>query len=122
MKNLLEEVEIVLADPAEEAGLPTAALRSELRRLGTAPMFAGGEAWWRKQDKYTCGGYGSGYGASHDDGYDAGYGYAHSLGSGSGDGFCYGAGDGGGYGHGDGDGRGNGHGDGNGGGYAVSDL
>ena len=36
MKHLLYEAEILLADPAEEAGLPTAALRSELRRLGTA--------------------------------------------------------------------------------------
>ena len=92
MTHLLIEVEIVLADPTEEAGLSTATLRSELRRLGTPgtmPFNISGDD-----------GFGDGHGGQTAYGDGAGHGYGYREGDGDGAGQGYGYGDGYGFGFG----------------------
>ena len=106
MTHLLIEAEILLADPAEEAGLPTATLRSELRRLGTtfiAPCCNPKRARIGEIDDSGCGhNYVDGGGCSDPDNN-----LASGDGSGTGEGLNH-HGHGGGFGYSDGDGHGDG--------------
>ena len=90
MEHLLLEAEILLADVAEEAGLPTDAIRSELRRLGTPETIVGVCRGDEGHGDNGCG---------HGDGDGRGYGYGYRSGDGSGAGSV--AVDGGGYGDGE---------------------